>query len=96
MSVLHSVTLPYPSARFTFGETNFAYSSKVHVEVTLQPFEKDLSVITGSSRTVFRQIVMHFIISDEPLEDSHYSRCLLVEVIANPGEEPPGTHWLSV
>jgi len=33
MSVLHSLTLPYPLARFTFRETSFAYSSEVHVEV---------------------------------------------------------------
>ena len=33
MSVLHSRILPYPLAKFTFGETNIAYSSKVHVEV---------------------------------------------------------------
>jgi hypothetical protein len=62
--------------------------------ITVHPFEKYLPVITGSSRTVLRQIVMHFIISDEPLEDWHCSRCLLIEVIAIPGEEPPGTHWI--
>jgi len=97
MSVLHSLTLRYPFARFTFGETNFAYSLKVHAEVliTLQPFEKYLHVITDSSRTVSRQIVINFIVSDKPLEDWHCSRCIVVEVIAIPEEEPPGTHWIS-
>jgi hypothetical protein len=100
MSVLHSLTLRYPFARFTFGETNFAYSLKVHAEVliTPQPFEKYLHVITDSSRTVSRQIVMHFIVSDKPLEDWQLQSlyCCLLLFIAIPGEEPPVTHWISV
>jgi hypothetical protein len=98
MSVLHSLTLRYSFARFTFGERNFAYSWKVHAEVliTLLPLEKCLHVVTGCSRTVSRHIVMHFIVSDKQLEDWHCSHIILVEVIAIPEEEPPGTDWISV